>query len=297
MKLNKNSKVCVITHYDMDGQGAAIVISNIFNDVNIISATFTNIDSIISKNIFDIYDVVFMTDVYPKNQDLLDIIPNLILLDHHCTNKAHDPLKHRFVVSDVCGTMLTKNYCESVFKVDLSHLNNLVYLINDYDLWIHKNKKSKMLNQLYTKYKALKFRQRFINGDTRFSKTELSYIREQINVFNDQYDNLEVFDLDKINACFFTLTNFSFINDLCEKLLKDEHYHVVFCQNINNGNISVRTNRSDINLGETFTEIGLGGGHQMAAGIRVIDNTFESLKSVLKVVEYELLKKYPQLKK
>jgi len=295
--MNTSKKILSISHYDMDGQGCAIVLANVFKNIKFITATFTNIDGIIKNTDFSEYDLVFMTDVYPKDIELLDDIPNLILLDHHETNKSHEPSNNRYVITDICGAMITKNYIESKLNVDLSHLNSLIYLINDYDMWIHNNKKSKMLNELYYWYRGDKFRERFMSGNTRLLPNEIDYIKKQKKKFLETYNELEVFDFDKINGCFF-IFDFNFVNDLCEKLLKEEKYDVVFCQNPRTGNISVRTNiRPDINLGETFTELELGGGHCSSAGLRGIDNSFDSLKSVLKVVEYELLKKYPQIKR
>jgi hypothetical protein len=297
MKISKNSKVLAMVHNDMDGHTCAIVLANVFNNIRVISATFTNIDTIIKNQNFEDYDVVFMCDVYPKDENIIKQIPNLIMLDHHATNSFHDPKKFRIVAEEMSATMLTHLYIQNLMKVDLSHLNNLVYIVNDYDMWIHKNYKSKMLNELFFFYKADKFRERFMDGDTRLTEKEIAFIRKRKKEFIDAYEHLEVYDMSKINACFFIVETGGFINDLCEALLKKEKYDVVFCQNTYNGNISVRTNKEEIDLGALFTEAGIGGGHAASSGLRTVENTPEATKDVLKVAEYELLKAYPQIAK
>ena len=70
--------------------------------------------------------------------------PKIILLDHHeSALDLHDPSKNRFVIPSMCGAKLTQRFLERCFNLDLSKFDNLIYLTQDYDLWIHSNKKSK----------------------------------------------------------------------------------------------------------------------------------------------------------
>lgn len=296
MKLNKKSHILSISHWDLDGSAAQIVLGNFFDNVEYHNATFTNIDHMITTlaSKFGNYDAVIFTDVYPKDTALIDISDNIILLDHHETDKLHNPTKNRYVITDVCGALLTKNWIETKFNVNLSYLNDLVYLVNDYDLWIHNDSKSKDLNELFGFYRETKFRNRFMNGDVEFTKREHDYLKKRSNELLQMWEELTIYNFEKINACLVNVDDFP--NEICERLYTREGYDVVFAIN-KNSNISVRTGRDDINLGKVFTELEIGGGHRKSSGIRGHATNAESLKIVLEMSEKELYRRYPQIRK
>jgi len=295
MKLNSKSRILSVSHWDMDGSTCQIVLGNYFENIEYHSATFTNIDhmmKIMAPN-FHKYDAVILTDVYPKDSALLDH-PNIILLDHHETDKHHDATKNRYVIQDNCAAVLTQNWVETKFNVNFSHLYELTRLVNDYDLWIHQDPKSREMNDIFDLYRETKFHKRFFNGDVEFTEKEKNHIKMRKELFEKKWNELDVFEFEKINACLVQIDDFP--NEICERLYTQEGYDIVFAKNIKNDNISVRTGRDDIHLGELFTDLEIGGGHAKSSGIRG-HNNIDSLKLVLEMVEKELYRLYPQIRK
>ena len=299
MKLNSKSKILSISHCDLDGVGCQIALGNFFSNIEYHAATFTSINHIVKtlSTKFKNYDCVIITDIYPKDLSILDSYDNVVVLDHHETNKSHDPDKNRFVITDFCAAQLTKNWVEAMFNVDLSFLDDFMDLVNDYDLWIHKDPKSKQMNMLYGYYRHNKTLKRFFNGDVNFSPRENQYLKERQKEFENIWDQLNVYDLEKINGCFFTYEDFP--NELCEKLYskgKEGGYDVVFAYNINNNNISVRTGRTDINLGEVLEDLEVGGGHPCSASCRGI-SSLSDVPLLMEMVEKEMYKRWPQVRR
>jgi len=243
---------------------------------------------------FHKYDAVILTDVYPKDPELLEY-NNIILLDHHETDEHHNPKLNRYVLQDNCAAVLTQNWVETEFDVDISYLNELVRLVNDYDLWIHNDPKSKQLNELFDLYRETKFRKRFFDGDVEFNQREIDHIEQRSKQLATMWEELDVFEFKKINACLVQIDDFP--NEICERLYSQEGYDVVFAKNTKNGNISVRTGRDDIHLGKLFTDLDIGGGHAKASGLRGHSNNIESLKLVIEMVEKAMYQQWPQIRK
>jgi len=296
MKLNSKSRILSASHWDMDGSTCQIVLGNYFENIEYHSATFTNIDHMMKTMApnFHKYDAVILTDVYPKDPELLEY-NNIILLDHHETDEHHNPKLNRYVLQDNCAAVLTQNWVETEFDVDISYLNELVRLVNDYDLWIHNDPKSKQLNELFDLYRETKFRKRFFDGDVEFNQREIDHIEQRSKQLATMWEELDVFEFKKINACLVQIDDFP--NEICERLYSQEGYDVVFAKNTKNGNISVRTGRDDIHLGKLFTDLDIGGGHAKASGLRGHSNNIESLKLVIEMVEKAMYQQWPQIRK
>ena len=267
--LNKNSRICQITHKDMDGAGCTIILQNVFKNLKTFWATYTDIDDIVSKLVNDKdFDFIFITDVCPSKMVSLDY-DNVILLDHHGDRlERNRPEKHQYVIQGYSGTLLVKKFIENYFKIKLNHLNDLVYLINDYDLWNLKNSKSTFLNTLFYKYWQNGFVNRFYSGNTRLNKEEIQFLREKRIDYKNIYENLKVFQLESINSAFFETE--LYINELCHDLLKQYNFDIVIARNLRKKSISFRTAKKTLNLGEILTKFG-GGGHGQAGGISFID--------------------------
>lgn len=273
--LTKKSRILSITHANcMDGTGCQICLDNVFKNIDFVGLKYNDVDSILGKiidNNYEGYDFIFLTDISPVNPSLLKSQNKIILLDHHNTAiQLHNPEENKYVVSDLCGTALTKLFLEKFFEKKLDSLNDVSYLINDYDLWTKNNSKSTFLNELHFFYFSDKFRKRFFDGNTRLTKEEIEYIRERKKQFQSSFDELEVYDLNKINACYFEAN--SFLNELCEKLLKMK-YDVVFCRSPNKNSVSVRNKHPNLDVGDILKQLGYGGGHKDAAGFYEPDFT------------------------
>lgn len=282
---NRKSKVLSLSDSDLDGAGSQIVLANALDNLICQKVTYSTIDQVMREIDYSAYDFVILTDISPEDRSLFNLSDNIILLDHHDSSlDLHCPEKMRSVISGKCSAYWTKQFCEQTLKINLSYLNNLVWLINDFDMWELRSPKSRFLNCLFYKYFSEKFQRRFFNGDTRFTDEEIKYIRKQKKEFNYIYDNLEVYSMEKINGCFVQCNRFH--NDICHKLMNDEKYDVVFFRNPQTKKVSVRNKAKGIHIGNILKELNVGGGHKDAGGF--FEPDIQSLQEKLVLIENKL---------
>lgn len=285
----KKSKILNISHKDLDGVGCSIVLGNVFSkeNINYMYSTYSDIENILNRTlkIQNKYDYIILTDITPNDEKILDKFNSIIVLDHHDSAlKHHNPVKNRAVISGECATKLTKKYCDEVFgkKIDLSYLNDLVEIINDYDMWIREKPMSWELNELFFLYWDRKFRKRFFDGNLELTEYEKQFIKERKSHFNKLYDELKVFELDHSNGYYFE--GYEMINDLCHTVLNETGCDIVFCRNTKTKSVSVRTADNDVHIGKILDELNVGGGHNNAGGINSIYDLME-LKQTIDIVD------------
>ena len=159
-----------------------------------------------------------------------------------------------------------KEICQEILWTCLEHLDDLVRLTDDYDLWHLKYPESKLINDLmFYKYRPKKFREIFFDGRTTFNDEEKEWLEMREKEFERRYKALTVFDCDKINGC--VVQSDEFINEICDKLMKEEKYEIVFCRNPVHGRVSIRHKIEGLNVGEILKNLGFGGGHRDSAGL------------------------------
>ena len=263
----RSSKVLSVSHNDLDGTVAQIILGHVFENINYLNVSFYKIDSIMESLDYSKYDYVFLTDINPTNLKLLDLSDNIILLDHHeSAIEANNPTKMHFVVPVHCAAYLTKKFVKKYYGLGLEHLDDLVRLTDDYDLWHLKYPESKLINDLmFYKYRPKKFREIFFDGRTTFNDEEKEWLEMREKEFERRYKALTVFDCDKINGC--VVQSDEFINEICDKLMKEEKYEIVFCRNPVHGRVSIRHKIEGLNVGEILKNLGFGGGHRDSAGL------------------------------
>lgn len=297
--IKKTDKVLSISHLDGDGVASQIVLGNVFPNITYVLSQFVKFDILLADCDFSSYDHVILTDIYPTNPKLIDISDKIILIDHHDTALPfHNPSKMRFVDQDQCAAALTKLIMEKYFKVSLSHLDKFIYLINDYDLWIHKDPFSKDFNLLYEMYRLhnrdmSKYRERFMKGNVLLTDEEVDYIKSQHAEYNRIYNNVELVEFNHINGALVVNVE-KFVNEICQDLMKNNGYNIVFIRNSKTGHINVRQNIPIINIGEILSKFDVGGGHRFAAGMRAMEAD-EFLKTVLELEKY-LYTHYPEIR-
>jgi len=294
MKLNPRAKILSISHNDLDGVGAQILLGACFKNITYVNCSYFDIDKeLLSASITNDYDYVFVTDIFPNNVESLSGFDNLILIDHHQT--AIDcPEKRWFVNKKYSATYLVKHFLDKMFGVDkLKKYTKMVKLINDYDLWQRKYKHSAVLNYLFTLYYADKFRERFRSGDLSLTSHEKEFISDINNKFDDLYENLEVFECETINACFFISD--TMVNELSDKLLHTDGYDIVFFNTLKNYKVSIRSKLDDFNVGIYLKEKNIGGGHFKAAGVDVA--TEEDMNKTLDFLEKDFYDILPHIRR
>jgi len=270
------SKILSISHVDLDGAVCQIILCNVYKNIDYVNLSFYNVDKTLQTLDYSKYDYVFLTDIHPDNDASLYISDKIILIDHHKTALSlNNPSKKHYVIDGVCASVLVKRFCEKMYNIKLNHLNNLVYLTNDYDIYTVKNPKSKLLNDImFYFYGPNKFITNFINGRTRFTEEEIQWLRKRRIEFNETYENLEVYEFLKYPGC--VVEAKFFINEIAHKLMNEEEYKMVIVRNPSNGRISIRHNIEGLDMGAYLKNKGWGGGHELAAGMFVEDlNDFQ----------------------
>lgn len=263
----RESKVLSVSHNDLDGTVAQIILGHVFKDISYLNTSFYKIDSILESLDYTRYDFVILTDINPTNLKLLDLSDNIILLDHHESSiEANNPSKMHFVIPGHCASSLTKKFVKKYYGLDLAHLDDLVRLTNDYDMWELKYPESKLINDLmFYLYRPKKFREKFFDGRTTFTEEENAWLEMRAKEFERRYQALTIFDCEKIKGC--VVQSEEFINEICERLMKEEKYDIVFCRNPYHGRVSIRHRIPGLNVGEMLKNHEWGGGHKDSAGM------------------------------
>lgn len=293
--LDRNNRVLNISHRDLDGCASSIVVQNVYKNVTFRYLKYGDVDKYLHNLDFSDYDLVLLTDISPENEETFGLSDKIFLLDHHGTAvKYHNPERCRLVISGQSAALLAKKFFENYFKIDLSYLNKLCEIVDDYDMFVLSIPDSWGLNELYFYYYEDDFRNRFKNGNMKFSEDELNYISGRKKLLNEIYNNLNVYECERVNMCFFVENRF--VNDICHKLMNEECFDISICINSKSKTCSVRTKRDDINLGEILKNLfGNAGGHSKAGAFRHDPNEEISIK--IEQLESYLYKNFKEIRK
>jgi oligoribonuclease NrnB/cAMP/cGMP phosphodiesterase (DHH superfamily) len=289
-KIDRNSKILSLSHNDLDGVTAQIVLGHVFENIDYLNTSYFRIDDVMQSINFKKYDWVFLTDISPSEMYLMELSDNIVLLDHHETaKKFHDPKNMRFVTENMCAAKFTKKFVEKYYNISLHELNDLVRLTNDYDMWIHKDPLSKQINDLmFYRYHPDKFRELYFDGHTTFTQDEIYWLEERKKKFQQIYDSLNAYEFDTIKGCL--VESKEFINEIAEKLMKEESYRIVFIRNPSHGRVSIRHNLGkQLNMGAILEQNKWGGGHAESAGLMCNNDVeFKQRVDALEKIIYEV---------
>jgi oligoribonuclease NrnB/cAMP/cGMP phosphodiesterase (DHH superfamily) len=287
--ISKTSKVLHVTHRAcMDGCVCQILAKNSFQNITYQEYTPQSLKQFLETSNFDSYDIVLVTDI-SLYKGFSYYNPKVIFIDHHESSLEYTNIDNVYVNENWCSSVLFMRFLEGVLSIDLSYLKDLILLTNDYDLWQHKNSKSIRMSYLFYFYWNEKFIKRFWKGNLDLVDDELAYIRSTEHKFREYFKVVKIFDLQKINGCI--VFGNEFINETCDKLLKEENYKIVFYSNTKNSSVSIRSSIEGFHLGKYLSDNNFGGGHKEAGGLKEPDQLKlqEKLKSIEQYV-YENFK-------
>lgn len=259
---NPELRVLNVTHADMDGIASTIVLKNFYKKVITVPVTYQSektIEEVLKKNAGQ-FDVIICTDFYPANT--IDTIRNtapFLVLDHHETVQQYNDNQTVIINTSMCGAKLTYNFVNH-YK-DISHLKEFIDIVNDWDIFILADVRSRFFNNIYWEMGAKWFARRFITGNCTLYPEEKQYLLDAQAEFKDMYDNMEISDL--MNDGVFFETD-RFMNECVEALKKDGYKWFVIR---NKNSLSVRADHVD--LTKVFNILGQGGGHIHAGGIPI----------------------------
>lgn len=282
---NKKLKILNFTHVDLDGAASNIVIRNFFKDVITYTVNYDRDKEIIAriKQHYNEIDGIIFTDYTPSNLSQVQSMgkPVLVLDHHESALKMKDPNNDVYIVTSHCGAYVTYKYFNK-FE-ELIHLQELVEITNDYDLFILKNIKSKPFNALFWKMGFEWFVERFLNGNVSLYEEEKTYIKTYMADYKKYYNSLEIVPLAN-KGVFCTVTKY--LSDVSISLKDDGFQYLII---YHNGQFSLRSSNNKINLVNVCNRIGRGGGHPLACGIRLEnDNVMTLINKIVKEIEVEL---------
>ena len=283
---NPKLRILNIHHYDLDGTGSHIVLKNFYENVISIPVTYNTEWKLLDEihQYEGKFDAIICTDFYPS-QTINDLrkMSTTLVLDHHesVVDKNNDT---DIIINTLySGTKLAYKFI-SKFK-DISYLEKLVDIIDDYDMFRLKLPASVYFNNLFWEMGHKWFTRRFITGNTVMYPEEKRYFVDAKKEFDNMYETLEIVDLAH-NGVYFESDRFHYE---CIEALKKDGYKWFAIKN--KSNLSVRCD--DIDLTEICKKIGRGGGHKSACGIPLIKN--ENVVELIKKIELFIDTEYNNL--
>ena len=272
----KENVVLNLTHSDLDGAVAGIVVKNVFPNAITVKTNYsgsgyynTACDAITGLS----YEAIIFTDFCPDD-NMVQLIHSVnkpyLVIDHHQTAKVRgeDELGLYIVDTSVCGALLSLRYFSKFTNLD--HLKTLCEVTNDHDLWIRKMVPlSDNLNTLLYEMGYDEFMEKFMNGIEGYNLPSdvLPTLANHDKKVDEHMFRCEQHKLP-YNGYYIETDRFN--SDIVIRLL--EHYDWLVLAGTEEPSpgitkLSFRTNRKDINIGQFLKDLGRGGGgHPGAAG-------------------------------
>lgn len=263
------SRVLLVSHKAcMDGCVCEIIAKNIYQNVDLLEIPPQELKSFLKSTSFKEYDLVIISDV-SLYKDFGFRNPKVIFVDHHESSVEFSNNDFVYVNQEYCASVLLKTLLQDAYSKDLSYLNELIKVTQDYDLWQHKDPRSQFYSWLFFYYWNEKFINRFFSGNLELNDEEKEYLKNTLNNFKSFYRELKIFKLTKIRGCI--AMGDKFINESCYTLLKEEGFNIVFYRNQKNGTVSIRSNIEGFHVGKYLSSINIGGGHKEAGAFKEED--------------------------
>lgn len=263
-----------LTHRDTDGCICAILLKKAYPDIKIISGTYRNISDYFEEHSKKAYDKIFITDISLDEKRFPDLANDerIHLIDHH-PGSANSVIKNKLHSIKYAGCTLTFAYLRNTLGIDFSNDKKIIELVkygNDYDLWEHNFKTSKLLNRIYYYLGFNKFMDRFKDGFDGFNETEQKFLNNHQNYINDLFQNINHVKLNDYTIMAIISEE---IDEVAEYLLtSNTGIDTIFIYNMKLKTLSMRGKYKGVDYGKFLTQFG-GGGHKEAAAVRIEKET------------------------
>ena len=302
-------KYKLYTHQDLDGISCSILAQLLLrgNEVDIDYCNYNDINDKVEALAladFNTYEKIFITDisitfdVAAKLNNLLDennLLDKVVLLDHHKTALELNAFSWANVTVDIagelcCGTRLFYNYLLKYTGYEpCSWLDNYVELVNRYDTWLWNTKyndnNAKRLNQLFYLLGRDAFIQSIIDKDDikddilneedhKLLDAEERKVEEYIN---RKENTLKEIDVDGFKIGFVFAEQY--ISELGNQL-SERHLELDMIAIFNNGKVSLRTVKDDVDCSKFAQRFG-GGGHKKASGFSISDDVLKNALALI----------------
>lgn len=282
----------LITHNDFDGVTCAILFKTAYPEGIYYLENYDTVDKRIASVLGEAPQCVYITDISPQTKvvaEMLDKYSNfashfakIALFDHHKTALHLNSYSWATVDTTKCGAWLFYEYLRSLPKPDavserLEDLSPLVFHANDYDLWLHKDPHSSILNSLLFIYGQDRFINRFLeNPSIELTETEKLLIEietERQGKYIEEAAKTAVFYSQFKDVIIAVVCAERYISALGDYLLNldlpnNRKPDIVAIVNAQKNTVSLRSRKWDVSA---IAKACGGGGHENAAGFQLED--------------------------
>ncbi|MGI9862705.1 DHHA1 domain-containing protein [Moorella naiadis] len=270
----------LITHDDLDGAGCAVLATAAYDKILVYICNYAAVNDTV-LDVLSGPDEILITDisVSPEIAEKIDRRGSVKLFDHHKTAAWLNRYPWAKVDSSCCGTMHLFNYLSQSHR-RLKKYQDFTAVVNDYDLWLHKDPRSRQLNRLHYILGPHRFIKRFsADGRVRFRPEEkllLDLEEEKIREYRAMLAGYE--GVDRYGNKYLFVFAERYASELGKFLLeKHPDYGYVMIINARQypTKVSLRS-RGDVDVAAIAREYG-GGGHKAAAGFVVKEPGYRAL--------------------
>lgn len=245
-------KITQLSHYDLDGIVCAIIVKKYLPKTNISNyqCGYNKLNQIIDKmieenKILQQSPPLFVTDI-SLTQDQLELLSKnfskVFVIDHHEQTEKLSPLPNVKIIYDgkFCGAHIVYEFFKKVYSdnpISLSeNFRKLVYLANDYDMWLHEDPNSYMLNELFWEMNWNKFFKTFSDGFDKIPEKEVKRIKEKIKIKYNELESMKIYkipDSKNPDAVFCIIDKYNSIkNDITLFWKKKYKYFFIYDKDI-----------------------------------------------------------------
>lgn len=262
----------LITHNDLDGVGCAVLFSAVMERTGKEYRCYFEDYRTVNERIIQVLaskpHKILLTDISPdeKVAELLDKsgIP-IHLFDHHRTALWLNSYPWANVDTSYCATRLLYDHIKRTWD-GVTMYKHFVYLVNDWDMWLHEYETSKMLNTFLTAIGKERFVKRFLNDPWPIFNSNEEMIIEVELERKEEYVQKAVEKAKIYNNNYAVTIAEKYKSEIGEKLLQLAPIAVII--DPREDTVSLRSKDDKHDVSEIAKKFG-GGGHPRAAGFEL----------------------------
>lgn len=285
MKYKRHVSYVLVTHNDGDGAGCSILFHKAFRhkDKKVYYCNYKNVDKVVTDLAYSRDEIVlYIADISIREETaelLIERGIDVLLIDHHKSAEKLKKYAFAIVEDGCCGARLLYEYILNnlhKFYVDVEELKRyepFIDLINDHDLWLHKNKKSERLNDLFKVMGIDRFVDRFDNNPfVEFSEGEVLLMeieRDKMNRYVSEAIKHTHYGIDGNGNHYALVYAETYHSQIGNDIVYGNH-DIDYCVIINSkdGIVGLRSRGFDVlQIAEGFG----GGGHPRSGGFTIKD--------------------------
>ncbi len=275
----------LVTHTDLDGVTCAILFKAMWPAGTVYFEDYKTVNQRLRQVLDDYQEaMIHITDIAPEH-DHPDLVVALhdsgrvVLIDHHKTAMWLNEFPWAWVRGGRCGANMFHSWLRKNATIKeaaiLSRFETLVFLANDYDLWKHKDPRSKQINSLLWILGRDRFIERFLtNPDPELTDTEKLLLNleeeKQARYIESVLEDSTYFLKDNQNRPYALCFAEQYTSQIGHEILN--RYSPEKCLYVAQVNLRFRTvslrSRPGFDVSEIAKARG-GGGHAQAAGFQL----------------------------